>query len=730
MLYSKPPITNLPFTFTSTGYTAPDFSSVPFSMGIRSSYQQTADMQSTINVFGPSNCTDTYTYVKEQKTYVIGYSQQGVQILQGQTIYGGIRNLCASLTRVPEHKDLHGYIYILTNFLNLSASLRVVLQSYTDISTDIYAIPPADLSASMHGWATYDITGGIYGWALRNLGAVVGTHLPSNIQAILNVIEIRDILGSITGDWWHGQTDLSSGVYKIFSRGYIDVSAELHGWAERNLPGYITSIYFRELYASIRSTFCEDLSASIGFIEPVDIQGIIHGFDFRHLQGIINGGFGPGDIQAFINAVIPSDLSAYISVYKGIKIPFDLQGILYGSYSTDLFAYIGGILPINLNAFINGLGTSVDLRAMIIPSTILMRRALQIPLLEYKDMNAAINFMCFTSTYRDLSSYVYAMHKLDLRAFIIGWFGSTADNIGELGAYINCDNYTTQDKITIKYVPEVYKYSRLKLKFSSVNAYTNWDTIQLLFGSYYTRNITATINGILTSKDLKANLTAIWDWNYSELPEYVKPKTHEVFINIERFEDQWRRFVELMFDRDGISPFKYFYVNGSQKVYKVDRSRHWTIWADGYSKVANSMIERVNVRRKFIFKFDDYDTVDEAIRELMERAAYPTSSNLSAYIDGGLPIHKDLNAVLNSKVKHTWVKHLTAWVTPARRDYLNLYGEITAALLNSATDLAASIESIEYTPPIGSDVNFIFKQSNYTPANYDDIDLIWTGVDY
>jgi len=115
-----------------------------------------------------------------------------------------------------------------------------------------------------------------------------------------------------------------------------------------------------------------------------------------------------------------------------------------------------------------------------------------------------------------------------------------------------------------------------------------------------------------------------------------------------------------MFDREGNEPFKYFYVSGTQRVYKVDRSRHWTIWADGYNRTTDSMIERTNVRRKFIFKLSDYDTIDEAIRELMERAAYPTSAELGAYINGGLAPHLDLVASVFPIVKYTWVKHLSA----------------------------------------------------------------------
>lgn len=659
MPYSKPPIRNLPFKFTNTGYQKPNFGSVPFRFGLRTSTQQTSDMRATLEVFG-QYCTSTYTYIKERKTYVVGYSSYGIQILKGKTIYGGIRDLCATLIRSPAYKDLPASVFALSNFLDLGAYLKSTIQSYADLVAAVYGIPPEDLSAFIHGWDIRDIPATIYGWAIKDLPGYIGTHPPENLQAILNIIEIRNLPASITGEWWHGQYDLSAEFYKIWMRGEKDLGAILSGWAELDLPAYISVVYFKDLIAIIQSSTVVDLPGTILPIAPKDLQGLIHGWDIRYLQAFINGVYGPYDLQAFLNVTPPKDLSAYICGYKGIQIPFDLQGIVEGWYTSDLPAYLNLVSPADLQAYLNVTGKSIDLGASIIPSTILMKRALQIPLLEHKDLGAFINFMCFGSAYKDLPGYLYVLHKLDLPAFIIGWYGGTADNLKDLGAYINAEDYIVQDKVSLRYVPEIDKYSRLRVRFGVSDGYITWDTIDILYGTYYAKNLRVYINGILTSADLGASLTAEWDWNYSELPEYIKPKTHEVFINMDKFEDQWRRFVELMFDREGNSTFKYFYVSGTNKVYKVDRSRHWTIWADGYSCTEDSMIERVNVRRKFIFNMAQYNTVDEAIRELMERAAYPTHVDLSAYINGGLATHIDLSAYIDPIVKYTWVKHLSA----------------------------------------------------------------------
>jgi len=673
MAYEKPPINRVPFRFSSTGYSAPDFSNEPFQFGLRPSQQQTADMRAMLEVFG-KYCTSTYTYVKERKTYVVGYSAHGVQILKGKTIYGGIRDLCASLVRTPPYSDLPAYIFVAYNFLDLNGYIKATIQAYADLVAEVYGVPPSDLPAFIHGFDTRNIPATIYGWAIKDLPAYIGTHPPSDLAAILNVIEIRNLSASITGEWWHGQADLGAEFYRIWDRKYKDLQAILHGWQEVNLPAYITAVYFKDINARIQSSTIVDLLAYLSAVAPVDLSALIHGFDTRDLPAYLTGQYGPYDIQAYLTTIPPRDLNARIRGFKGIEVSFDLQGIVGGWGIGDLSAYINSINSVDLSAYLNPTGKSSDIGASIIPNTILMKRAIQIPLLEHKDLNALVNFMCFGSGYKDLSAYVYTLYKLDLPANIIGWYGNTSDNIKDLGAYINAEDYTVQDKFNLRYVPEIDKYSRLKLKFGVHDKYTTWDTFRILYETYYAKNLPASITGVLTSSDLGASLTAVFDWNYSELSEYVKPKTHEVFINMDRFEDQWRRFVELMFDRTGTTPFEYFYVSGTQRVYKIDRTRKWTIWVDGYSRTENSLVERVNVRRKYIFNMSQYNTVDEAIRELMERAAHPRRVDLPATINAFFEPHSDLTASIVSIEKYTWVKHLTAELNVI--EYKDLTAEI------------------------------------------------------
>jgi len=254
----------------------------------------------------------------------------------------------------------------------------------------------------------------------------------------------------------------------------------------------------------------------------------------------------------------------------------------------------------------------------------------------------------------------------------------------ELKCYMNTAIYDVEDKINIRFIPGVNKYTLLKLKFNSVDQYTIFDTLPALFGSRYVSdlsaaiygkfilpmNLSATIRGIFQSfVDLSANLTPTFDYNYTELPTWIRPKTHEIVINLKRFEEQWRRTVEIMFDTEGDGDFHYFYVSGENKIYRVGRDRHWIVWAKSYTEDNDNMIERRNVRYKYIFRMSDYNSVDEAIRDLIDRVSTYREAQLAAYINGGLPPHLDLSAYVTPKVKWRWQMHLKSSLVGRLRFY-------------------------------------------------------------
>ena len=119
------------------------------------------------------------------------------------TTYSGIIDLNSSIEAIPA--------------VNLGAFLRSFTQSYTDMSSNIDPIPPANLPSSLQGWDT------------KNLQSLVNSVPPINLNAILNVIEVRNLLGSIVGEWWHDSSDLNATIPKIFLRVTTDLPASVYG---------------------------------------------------------------------------------------------------------------------------------------------------------------------------------------------------------------------------------------------------------------------------------------------------------------------------------------------------------------------------------------------------------------------------------------------------------------------------------------------------------------------
>lgn len=706
---------NLPFTFTSGGYQKPSFDGVNFNWG-EATHSAFANLQAAINVMGVYQDT-TYTYLKACPKIVVGYTAHGIQVLQLPCVYGGIRDLGALLTPAPPHVDLPAYIVVLENYFDLGAYLKSNIRDTLDLPASTYAIPGIDLPGLIHGWDTKDLGGSLYGWAIKNLMASLGAHPPADLEAILNVIEIRDLPASLTGTLFRGQKDLGAEFYKIWLRGYKDLAASMHGWQEVDLPASIYRVFFRDLPAVVRGSFLRNLAASVYGIPPFDLPAFLHGFDERFLPASLNGVYGPYDIQAYLNAISPKDLPASIWGYGGIQVPFDLRAIVSSWYRYDLPASIGSVTPVDLSAYLVTSGQSLDLPASIIPKVMWLKKVLKVSLMEHSDLKALVNFQCFSSTYSDLPGYLYTIYKLDLRGYIIGWIGNTADNIKDLGAYINAGAINVQDIYTVRLVPEPEKYTQFKLTFSVLDKYKTYDTLRMIFSSYYGADLPASINGTLKYLDLAATLTPNIQPNYTELPPFINPKTHEVVIDFnQRWQENWRRFVEIMFNRGGAEPYHYFYVSGENKVYKIDRSRHWTIWVKSYLRDEETMIDRHKVRKKYIFKLDQYSTFDEALRGVVDRAVLPRQKDLEARISGVIGLHRDLNAILVPRIRHTWSKNLGA--------YLNV---LVFPIYSDSRDLGASLSVSGYTAPLGDTIifNYLSSESGYISPTSSGVEFDW-----
>jgi hypothetical protein len=632
--YDPPNMRNIPFKFTSPGgYSAPSFGDVPFRFGLRPSYSSTSDLQSAINIMGIYQ-DSTYTYLKECPTQVIGYGTHGIQILKLPCIYGGIRDLGGYVYGNPPNVDLHATIIAVSNWSDLSAYVKSTIQAYKNLGAriKIFEVGYKNLTGYITGpISDYKdlsaILAGKWWFGQLDLLATIYAIPPKDLQAILNVIEIRDLPASIKGEWWHGQIDLQAEVYKIWQHGIKNLSASLYGTQELDLISIIHAFQYRNLPAYMEAFDYKNLPVLINLIEPVNLPSFIHGWDIRYLSASLNGVYGPYDIQASIYGIPSENLSAYIDGYKGVKVPFDLKGMVESYYCEDLQANIFPISYVDLRAILNSSGKSDYLLGIIIPKVVHVKRAINVSLLNHKNLGAVINFACFASGYKDLSAYVYIIQKLDLRGFIFGRT-PTGDNIVDLNARINTGIAEAHNGFNIRYLPSNDSIN-LNVKISLARMVYTYDTLLIRYGQHDNLDLRASIIGILTTKDLSAYLNPIVNPDFSQLPRGRRTKMHEIVINLARGEEQWQREAEILFNT---SVPEYFYISGNQNIYREDRDDHWVIRVEGYEKLEESGIERGKNRTKYIFKLSNYSSIDAAIRDMIDRVTAFRRSNLAATI--------------------------------------------------------------------------------------------------
>jgi hypothetical protein len=419
----------------------------------------------------------------------------------------------------------------------------------------------------------------------------------------------------------------------------------------------------RDLYSALNAGYfgiIRDLPSYVTAIEPVNLNSIIHGFAIRDLPASINAVYGPNDIQATISPIPALDLKSSIAGFKALNATYNLRSVVEGYYAFDLSSSIQAITPKDLNSYINSVGKVADLGASIVPMTILMSKIFSVALLEHKDLPSFINCGCRQSGYIDLNSSLYALMKLDLQSTIIGWFGDYAKNVRDLKSYINAGDALVIDTLDIRFNAEK-PYTEVDLFINTnKNLYKVVDILTAAFSNKAYVTLGAYIYGHPVSKNLGSYINAQVQSNFNPTPEWIKPKTTEVFINLTRFEQRWQRFVDLMFTSGINGEHYYFYVPGDEKIYKVDKKQQWTLWVTGYDKDPDNMIEHINIKRKFIFNLSKYTSMDQAIKDMMSRVAEPRITNLKNTIIGILPTHAELTSEINPIVKYTWTKNLNS----------------------------------------------------------------------
>jgi hypothetical protein len=648
--YTTQDMRNLILKFYPDTYTPQKFGDVSLNWVSRPVYSSVGNIQATINALGDGPYHDyTYTYIKYCPTYVVGYSVYGVQILKGRCIYGGIRDLSASI-RGWGVKDLSAFI-----------------DAYppADISAFIYGWGIKDLSAFIYGWGIKDLSAFIYGWDIKDLSAFIGAHPPADISAFIRVIypphkdlsaftramryqRLNAILNPVPPVdlsaylkvWPMGVLsaniygwdikDLAARInsyeYKnlsvyIGTHPWVDLSVHLRGWvreAETNLSAYTAGFAYIELPAILRSTYLKHLSAYVYPVVPVNLGAALHGWDLINLSAFVDGRYGDYDLQASINAVRNiKELGAYINSLFEVGVSRDLPALIEGWRTKDISAYVAPIPFAALSAYINVMGQVGDLPASIYPKTIRLSSVISVVTMEHLDLSGVINPSCIWSEPRDLLAYIRCIYKSDLGATVVG--KRYGQGVFNLSASVGFDNsYTFIDRLPISVTVTTQSY-RFEDKFPIYLS---------IFREY--KAITASIVGTYLYNDISASIAGDYLelYNFENVTDRIRTYNLDymgVFQNYETVEISFRSIVK-----------DYFYSSSGDSAWKTDRIDKWILELKSY--VPGNVL--LNVKRKLhkmkaLYDFTSFESVDEAMKFAIEYIISYPYDDITAYINVG-----------------------------------------------------------------------------------------------
>lgn len=705
---------DFPFEFTDEGYAGPSFNRGTSMSNIRAA------------ITGAELERD---YLKSCDEYIVGYSQNALQILRSNCVYGGIRDLQASIAVLSHIRDLPAYI-------------KQTYASQFDITKIVrgWGQDNLDLTETIKGWKTIhkdlpfylkqgysdDVDIPVYLKTFyaqqEDLRNIVRGWSTGNVVDIINTIRI-----------WHEDTkdipaylkttiqqdlDLPTIVYKIWQHQQEDLNKMLHGWQEAQLQKIIRAFNFLDLPVAVRSTYFDDLAGWLYAIQPVDIPADLHGWAIGDLSAHIAKGEYDGDLPTNIFGVAPKDLPVSIQVRLGLAVPKDLPVYLSGAYSEDLNLRLNIIQRFDLNAYLNSSLDFSDLTFKIYPRLIHVKHHINVSFLEHRDLAAIINFPCFSSAFRDLSSYIFVHHSKDLKFYI---WGADYSNIVDLRCSINASDYLSADTINIKYFHDSQPMSITTLKYEHKQPIYSFNTINM-WTNTFTRdatNLAAAITGDYITRDLPVYIRAYSNFHHRS------PNVQETFVTLKLKNNQedFRRYVELTFNSYAD---KYTYFSGNQRAYRNNRNDHWVIRVEGHELLpVGRGIEKRKVRRKYIFNLKNYESIDEAIRDMVDRVTNLKTSDLTAYIESTNDRVANLGAYVRTKRIFKSNRVLQGILKAGQTTLNNLPIILIPTLNKGQSNLTNNITAIEYVEPDAGIVDFEFIGSGDSVSDPDDADFIF-----
>jgi hypothetical protein len=156
-------------------------------------------------------------------------------------------------------------------------------------------------------------------------------------------------------------------------------------------------------------------------------------------------------------------------------------------------------------------------------------------------------------------------------------------------------------------------------------------------------NLPFNISGELIPVDLNFSLRSYINRNYKD----PSTKKRTVVLKLNEGIEDWRRYVELTFRQYAQ---RYYYFSGNQTAYKEFRDEHWEVKVEGYSLSDLPLgVERSKFRKKYLFNLNRYDSIDSAIRDMIDRVTSYKEFDMNFSV---LPVHdnsKDLNISIKTR---------------------------------------------------------------------------------
>ena len=767
----SPPKSNILFTFGTSGYTAPNFNDVKFQFA-----SQNRNLKAEI--IGSELQRD---YVKECKTYILGYNEYNVQILREDCIYGGIRDLSLNVDVLFAILDLSYYIKptiqtskellaLLKGTVREEVILPSTLKGWVEEEDDLSVYLKTGESSTEDLFKYVNIfqaqqnnlNKAIKGWSLENtfnlIKAIKATYKDTkNISKYIKstIQQTEDLNMDIFKIWQHSEVDfyaflhgwqeedfysyikstvqqtknLITDIFKIWQHSETDFPASLHGWQVLDLSKTIQAFHIRDLPINLRATYLNNISAFLYAISPRDVKASISGFDTKNLSFHLKQVPYQGDFPSYIYGVPSINLSAYLNGKLAVEAHSDLKAKLTNFKEKNLYFRLNILNQVNLPIYLNVPRIKVDLSAFILPKVVYIRKNINVSFLENRDLAAIVNFPCFNSSFNDLLFSVTVKASGNLNAYLFGYDNS---NIKDLNFSINAYDYLTSNKVELNYFNKkdrnLYRSSYTDLSYIKKPEIHNMDVITLYGEEQNYSNLLSSIYGHFVFNDLGAYIKP-----YSNI-SYDTKATSENFItlklknNIESF----RKYVNLKL-RD--YAFQYYYFSGAQKAYRMDRNSHWVVRVEGYKPLpVGRGYEKVKVRKKYIFNLKNYNSIDDAITDMVDRVTLLRSSDLSASlnVDYGLVGKKerDLNFILITKSIFKTNRTLNLSVRPVFSRINDLSTFVNAASLSSFNNLNFNISGVDYKGSGSGLVDFNFPQAEDSPPIVDDADFVFTLGDF